>query len=224
MNESIIVMIPARMGSQRLKKKNLRTLAGIPLVVRALRKCVMCDLFDEVWLNSENTYFADIASAEGVQFHKRPDILGGNDATSEQYISEFLLAHDCDWLVQVHSIAPLLSQADICSFVQYVSQSSADVVLSYEPIQIECAFNEDPINFTFKQKTNSQDLTPIRRISWSITAWRRKTFLKAVKSGECATYFGNIDYYPVNSLASHVIKTEQDLTIAEALLPLIDKP
>ena len=89
MNESIIVMIPARMGSQRLKKKNLRTLAGIPLVVRALRKCVMCDLFDEVWLNSENTYFADIASAEGVQFHKRPDILGGNDATSEQYISSF---------------------------------------------------------------------------------------------------------------------------------------
>ena len=177
MNESIIVMIPARMGSQRLKKKNLRTLAGIPLVVRALRKCVMCDLFDEVWLNSENTYFADIASAEGVQFHKRPDILGGNDATSEQYISEFL-AHDCDWLVQVHSIAPLLSQADICSFVQYVSQSGADVVLSYEPIQLNVLLMKTPSILLLNKKTNSQDLTPIRRISWVLPPGGVKPSLK----------------------------------------------
>jgi len=32
----ILAMIPARMGSQRLKQKNLRELAGIPLITGSL--------------------------------------------------------------------------------------------------------------------------------------------------------------------------------------------
>ena len=38
MSVSKIAMIPARMGSQRLKHKNLRLLGGIPLITRAIRK------------------------------------------------------------------------------------------------------------------------------------------------------------------------------------------
>ncbi len=101
------------MGSQRLKQKNLRGLAGVPLIARAIRKCRTAEFFDEVWVNSEHPAFADIARAEGVSFHHRPEALGSNQATREEYVAEFLVAHPCDFVVQVHSIAPLLTVEEI---------------------------------------------------------------------------------------------------------------
>jgi CMP-N-acetylneuraminic acid synthetase len=218
-----IVMIPARMGSQRLAKKNLRELAGISLIVRAIRKCIETNCFDEIWVNSEHEDFGPIAEAEGVHFHKRPDALGNNQATSEQYIAEFLEKHDCLSIYQVHSIAPLLTPDDVTNFVKYMESSDFDSLLSTEEIQIECAFQNHPINFTFDSKTNSQELDPIQRVSWSITGWRRNTFLKAAHSGHCATYSGKVGFYPISKLAAHVIKTEADLVFAEAVLPLVEK-
>jgi CMP-N-acetylneuraminic acid synthetase len=219
----IFALIPARMGSQRLPRKNLRQLGGIPLIVRAIRKCLACGEFDEVWVNSEHPDFGPSAIAEGAGFHQRPEDLGNDQATSEQYVAEFLQSHECDWVVQVHSIAPLLTVEEVRGFVEFVRQTSADVVLSYEPIRIECAYEGRPVNFTFAAKTNSQDLKPVQRVSWSITAWRRESFLAAAERGECATYAGKVEFYPVSSLASHVIKTEEDLRIAEALLPLVEE-
>ena len=214
-------MIPARMGSQRLARKNLRELAGVPIVTRAIRKCLGAGVFDEVWLNSEHVVFSEIADNEGVKFHKRPDELGSNQATSEQYVAQFLREHECDYLVQVHSIAPLLQKKEIIRFVEMLVNSDADVMLSYEEVAIECALDGKPVNFSYSEKTNSQDLHPIQRISWSITGWRRSTYLSAVEAGKCATYAGKVDFFPINPMASHIIKTEEDLRIAEALWPLM---
>ena len=100
--------------------------------------------------------------------------------------------------------------------------SDFDCLLSTESIQIECAFRDQPINFTFTEKTNSQDLEPVQRVSWSITAWRRGTYLAAAEAGRCATYVGRVGFFAINRLAAHVIKTEDDLRIAEAMLPLVE--
>ena len=219
----IIAMVPARLGSQRLSKKNLRLLNGVPLVSRAITKCLKSNCFDEIWLNSEDLIFKRYADESGVNFYKRSVELASNTATSEDFIYDFMSHVECDYVVQVHSIAPLLSVDSIKSFLTHLKHTQPDALMSVEHINLETLFQNKPINFTFKQKTNSQNLLPVQRISWSITAWKRETFLHAVQSGECATYFGKIEYYPVNAMASHVIKTEQDLKIAEALLPLIDK-
>ena len=218
-----IAMIPARMGSQRLAKKNLRELHGLPLIVRAIRKCKEADAFDEIWVNSEHPDFGPIAEAESARFHQRPAALGNNAATSEQYIAEFLEKHDCRTIYQVHSIAPLLTVEDIRRFVNEMESSDYDCLLSTEEIQIECAYQDRPVNFTFEQKTNSQDLQPVQRVSWSITAWRRETYLNAVAAGKCATYAGKVGFFPISRLAAHVIKTEADLRLAEALLPLVEE-
>jgi CMP-N-acetylneuraminic acid synthetase len=216
----IIGMIPARMGSQRLVRKNLRELAGVPLITRAIRKCRDAGVFDEIWVNSEHVAFRQIAHDEGVEFHHRPEQLGNDSATSEQYITEFLEEHPCDFLVQVHSIAPLLSVEDIRRFVAAVRAGGVDSLLSAELIQLECAYRDQPINFRLSEKTNSQDLEPVQRVSWSMTGWRRSTYLGAVRAGGCGTYAGRVGFFPVSGLAGHVIKTEEDLRIAEALLPL----
>lgn len=213
----IIAMIPARMGSQRLKQKNLREFHGVPLITRAIRKCKAAAVFSEIWVNSEHPAFGEIAMAEGVGFHRRPEELGNNQATSEQFVREFLSAHPCDFVVQVHSIAPLLTVDEVGNFVRELHTGNHDCLLSYEPIQIECALEGHPVNFSFSEKTNSQDLRPVQRIAWSITAWRRSTFLSAAEAGKCATYTGLIGFFPVSHLAAHVIKTEDDLRLAEAM-------
>jgi CMP-N-acetylneuraminic acid synthetase len=213
----IIGMIPARLGSQRLKQKNLQEIDGVPLLAHAIRKSLKANVFDEVWVNSESDIFGQIAKQEGVNFHKRPDELANDTATSEDFINEFLLHHECDYIVQVHSIAPLMSIEDVKRFVTELKTGKHDVLLSVEEVQIECAFKGEPVNFTYASKTNSQELTPIQRITWSITAWKHSVYLDAYSNGKCATYSGNVGYFPINKLASHIIKTAEDLEIARAL-------
>lgn len=220
-SKKIIAMIPARMGSQRLKQKNLREIDGVPIITRAIRKCKEAGVFDEIYVNSEHPDFGDIAKQEGVLFHQRPEELGNHTATSEQYVYEFLTHHDCEFLIQVHSIAPLLTIEEIKGFTTFYSDSPYDVLLSVVNEQIECAYKGEPVNFTYNEKTNSQDLEPVQRITWSITGWKRSIFLKASDSGKCATYAGRVGYYPISRTAGLIIKTEEDLKMAEALYRLL---
>jgi len=215
-----LAMIPARMGSQRLKQKNLRELAGVPLITRAIRKCKTAGVFDEIWVNSEHPAFGEIAEAEGVRFHQRPAELANNVATSEQFVYEFMKTHACERVFQVHSIAPLLTAAQVKEFVQAMIDGGYDSMLCCTHEQIECACRNQPVNFTFNEKTNSQDLDPIQRITWSITGWRTAVYVAAAEAGKTATYAGKIGFFPVDRMAGHIIKTEEDLEIAEALLPL----
>lgn len=214
-----IAMIPARMGSQRLKRKNLALLRGVPLITHAVRKCRNVPDFDEVWVNSEDDAFGEIAREEGVQFHKRPAHLADHHATSEQFVHEFLNVHPCDYLFQVHSIAPLLAADEIAAFVHGMITGGFDTYLSYVPEQIECAFRGAPVNFSFERKSNSQDLEPLQRIVWSVTGWRRATYIEAVEQGKAATYSGRIGLFPVSRAGGHIIKTADDLALAEALFP-----
>lgn len=216
-----IAMIPARMGSQRLKQKNLRELDGVSLLARAIRKCREAGCFDEVWVNSEHPAFGEIAEAEGARFHRRPEHLANNQATSEQFVHEFLTKHPCERLFQVHSIAPLLPARRVAEFVHAMVEGDHDVFLSCVLEQIECAIDGRPINFSFEHKTNSQDLRPVQCITWSITGWRSATYVAAFEAGKTATYAGRVGFFPVSRVEGHVIKTELDLQIAQALLPLL---
>ncbi|RVT90594.1 cytidyltransferase [Rhodovarius crocodyli] len=216
-----IAMIPARMGSQRLKQKNLLPLRGVPLLAHVVRKCLNAGVFDEVWVNSESDVFGEIAVKEGARFHKRPDELANNVATSEQFVAEFLDKHPCTRLFQVHSIAPLMTMDEVKRFTQEMIEGDYDVMLSVVDEPLEAFCRGEPVNFTLAEKTNSQDLPPVRRVTWSITGWRAATYLEATRAGQCATYAGKVGLSPVNRLAGHVIKTAEDLALAEALYPLV---
>lgn len=219
----ILAMIPARLGSQRLKKKNLAEFHGAPLISHAVRKCLSVPLFDSVWINSESEVFREIAELEGASFHKRPAHMGNNDATSEQFIAEFLQHHTCDFVVQVHSIAPLLSASEITEFVNILQEDEVDTLFSVVNENLECVYQDKPVNFSWSEKTNSQDLQPVQRIVWAISAWRRSTYMKAFQANACATYSGKIGYVAVSQMAGHVIKVREDLEMARVLYPVIAK-
>ncbi|WP_020614652.1 acylneuraminate cytidylyltransferase family protein [Sediminispirochaeta bajacaliforniensis] len=218
----VIAMIPARMGSQRLKQKNLREIDGIPIITHAIRKSKSLPKVNEVWVNSEHDTFGEIAKQEDVNFYKRPSELANNTATSEDFVFDFLRGHNCDILLQVHSIAPLLRKETIERFLNAMIEGGYDSFFSVVNEQIECAMNDKPLNFSFSTKTNSQELTPIQRITWSITGWRRETFLEAYNAGGCATYSGTCGFFPLDREEGIIIKTEKDFQIAKALYKHLD--
>lgn len=213
----ILAMIPARMGSQRLKNKNLQKIGGISLVAHAIRRSKQAAVFDEIWVNSEHDEIWRIAEQEGVYFHKRPVELANDVATSEDYIYEFLKIHSCDYIFQVHTIDPMLNVDQIKKFVRFMTTSNYDVMLTVIDEKIECVSGGEPINFTFDKKTNSQELQPVQRITWSIAGWCSHIFIAAYEAGKCATYAGKIKFYSVDRPAGHIIKTEEDLCFVQAL-------
>lgn len=213
----VIAMIPARLGSQRLKQKNLLEINGVPMIVLAIRKVAVMRCFDEVWVNSDSEIFGDLAKTEGVLFHKRPVELGGNNATSEHFVYEFLKAHPCDYLVQIHSIAPLLSSAEIAAFTKRLVEGENETLLSGVTEQIQCMMDGSPLNFSFTLMDNTQTLEPIQRISWSITGWNAKTYLEAFEAGGCATFHGRVGFFPLSRPAGMVVKLDEDYRIVKAL-------
>lgn len=219
----ILAMIPARLGSQRLKQKNLEQIIGISILGHAVLRAKKADCFTGIWVNTESDILGEEGLKYGAEYHKRPDNLADNNATSEDFVYEFLQKHDCDYLVQLHSIAPLLGISKIKGFVDLLKTDNYDVLLSAIYEQIECAIDSEPVNFTFKEKTNSQELRPIQRITWSITGWKKTTFMKAYEEKKCATYTGKIGFYEVDRISGHVVKTKEDLDIIRSLYPLVEK-
>jgi len=212
-------MIPARMGSKRLPKKNLEEIGGRTLIHWAVERCIDSGAFDEIWVNSEDLAFREVATNLSVNFHLRPFELGSDKATSEQFVSEFLERHECDFVIQVHSVTPLLDSGEIREFVKQVRADDADTILSGVEGDLEHVLETNPVNFSFDAKSNSQDLTPVFQITWPITAWRRETFLNNEEPERCSTYCGRIKYFPVSRFSGLAIKVEQDLKYAQALFP-----
>ena len=52
----ILAMIPARLGSKRIPKKNLRYFGDKPLLAHAITLAKNSNLFDEVYVNSAVSY------------------------------------------------------------------------------------------------------------------------------------------------------------------------
>ncbi|MBL8562997.1 MAG: hypothetical protein JNN06_12025 [Gemmobacter sp.] len=213
----IIAMIPARLGSQRLKQKNLLEIDGVPLYTRALRKVKDLPCFAEVWANSEADQIGDLARAEGVPFHKRPESLGSHTATSEDFVYEFLMAHPCDYLVQVHSIAPLLTRDEITRFTEALVSGGHETLLSGVNEQIQCMMADEPLNFSRTLMDMTQELVPIQRISWSLTGWRRDSYIATYEARECATFHGRMGFFNLRRPSGLVIKYEEDYEMVCAM-------
>lgn len=214
---SSICLIPARLGSKRLAKKNLRMIGGDTLLGRAVKKALSSQVFDEVWVSSESSLLGEIAVENGAKFHQRPDYLGSDSATSEDFVADFLSQVDCDYIFQLHSIAPLISVEEIRQFRTSFLESGLDCYFSTKASTLEVVYQGVPVNFSFGEKTNSQELIPIEEITWSITAWKSPVFMRAHLAGGCGTYAGNQGFFRLSAYAAMVIKTEEDLTLASAI-------
>lgn len=61
----LLAVIPARLGSKRLPRKNLRAFAGSPLIVHSIKFAAMCSEIDRCVVSTESEEIAEIARAHG---------------------------------------------------------------------------------------------------------------------------------------------------------------
>jgi CMP-N-acetylneuraminic acid synthetase len=71
-----LAVIPARGGSKRVPRKNVRILAGLPLLVYSIRAARDCGLFDAVVVSTDDEEIAALALREGadVPFRRADDL------------------------------------------------------------------------------------------------------------------------------------------------------
>ena len=75
---SIVALIPARSGSKRVPDKNIRPLAGHPLIAYTIAAALESGIFDAVIVSTDSKRYADIAKHYGaeVPFMRPPELAG----------------------------------------------------------------------------------------------------------------------------------------------------
>ena len=68
----MIAMIPARLGSKRIPKKNLRYLGEKPLIQYPIDLALQIPEFESVWVNTESRELGYAAEKMGARFDERP--------------------------------------------------------------------------------------------------------------------------------------------------------
>jgi pseudaminic acid cytidylyltransferase len=118
-SRSAIAVIPARGGSKRIPRKNIRDFCGKPMIAWSIEAARTSRLFDRVMVSTDDTEIAEIAAQWGaeVPFVRPPELADDFAGTTE------VIAHATEWALEqrwlVHTVcciyatAPLLQIDDL---------------------------------------------------------------------------------------------------------------
>ncbi len=217
----ILAMIPARLGSVRLKAKNLALLNGKPLIYYAIKAAKDSDVFEEIFVNSESEVFAEIAERYGVSFYKRNPQWATSEAKSDFVVYDFLINNPCKIVVWVNPTSPLQEGKEIKEIVEFFIEGRFDSLITVKDEQVHAVFKNKPINFKFGEVfKKTQDLEPVQPFVYSLMIWRSDIFRSTFERRGNAFFCGKVGFYPVSKFSSVIIKKPEDLLIAESLLGL----
>ncbi len=217
----IIAMIPARIGSERLKYKNLRLLNGKPVISYAINAAKSCNVFDKIVVNSDETVFEKIANRFEVDFYLRPKSLGSSTTQSDEVVFDFLNNYECDLLVWVNPIAPLQTGNEITNVVDFMIKNKFDSVITCKTEKFHTIFNEKPLNFNIQEKfAKTQDLKPIKSLVYSLMMWKSKVFFSTFNKFGHAMLCGKPGFFEVEKKSTIKLNFEEDFQFCEAYLQL----
>lgn len=223
----IVAMIPARLGSKRVKNKNLRLLNGKPLVCHVLEKARQAGVFEGIYLNSEADIFADLCKDYGVEFYKRSKELAADDATNDMFVLDFIEHIPCDIIVQINPTSPLISVEEIREFVKIMVEQDYDTLHGVKEEHIEGLFRGKPLNFDpLKKMPRSQDLESVVLFSSGIMGWKVSRYHQNIKKYAAATYGGDgkTGYFPLRGFSTIDIDEEIDFSLAELAIAYQNNP
>ncbi len=168
-----ICIIPARSGSKRIPRKNIKGFLGKPIMAYSIEAALKSGLFDEVMVSTDDNEFADVARKYGANVpFLRSEATANDYAGTEDVIFEVLgryeeLGKSYDIVCCLYSTAPFVTadrlKESFALLGENVDASFTMVQYSY-PVQRSLKINKEgymEMNFPQYFDARSQDLDPI---------------------------------------------------------------
>ncbi|MFA4995849.1 MAG: N-acetylneuraminate synthase [Patescibacteria group bacterium] len=194
-NHKILTIIPARGGSQRLPGKNIKTLAGKPLIAHAIGAALGSNFIDRVIVSTDDKEIAKISEEWGAEIpFIRPAELATNTAKTFQVILHALNLVEqkndskYDIVVLIQPTTPLIQTEDIDLAINRLIETKTNSCVSV------CEISERP-EWMYQLEKNkakpllkvhninaqSQDLPEAYRLNGAIYVTRREVILEEGK-------------------------------------------
>lgn len=167
-----IAIIPARGGSKRIPRKNIRDFLGKPVIAYSILAALKSGLFEEVMVSTDDDEFASIAQRYGAKVPFPRSAATANDfATTADVIEEVLGEYGdrgerFDTVCCIYSTAPFVTAERLCKAYAMLEDDvdSVFTAVPYSyPVQRSLHIVDGKIAMVHPEyiSVRSQDLEPI---------------------------------------------------------------
>ncbi len=217
-----LAVIPARGGSKRIPRKNIKEFCGKPVIAYSIEAAAGSGLFDRVMVSTDDTEIAELAEELGasVPFF-RSAAASGDYATITDVLLEVLESYRKQglWfstLCYIYPTAPFVTAEKLKRACQLLEESGADglipvVEFSYPPLR-GLLVQENRVRMKWPENTfaRSQDLETIYHDCGQFGFIRTETLLQ-----EETIFCRNIVPMILSDLEVQDIDNETDWKLAE---------
>ena len=107
-------IIPARGGSKRIPRKNIKDFWGVPIIAYSIQTALRYG-FDIVAVSTDDDEIADVSRSYGAEVLRRSDRNSTDDATDYDVLTEVLRYVHADYLLYLYPVAPMVTTRDLRS-------------------------------------------------------------------------------------------------------------
>lgn len=215
----VLGLIPARGGSKSVPRKNVRELAGKPVLVWTAEVALACPALDRVVVSTDDAEIAEVARACGLEVpFMRPAELAGDETPDLPVYLHALAALDegFDAVAWLRPTAPLRTVTDIEAAIRVLAETGADAVRSvcvaeHSPYWMVRSDDGKLVPLLDEVPVRRQLLRPVYRLNGAIDVARCASVRNELFGGEVRPYV-------MPAERSVDLDTELDFVLAEALL------
>jgi len=215
----VVTHIPARAGSKRVPSKNLRLLAGRPMISYAIETAKSAVELGEVLVNTDCPKIMELARSMGVGVFERDPSLASDTASGDDFTMDIISKLKPDTLVMISPVCPLVDAADVSRAIDAYLNSDADTLISCSNTQMQVFCGDRPVNIRLDEAlAPSQNNEVVSICNWAITIWDARVFTGNYESYR-GGYLGTKRLlFPIHPLHSVKVSYEEDFQLAERLV------
>lgn len=159
-------LILARGGSKGIPLKNIKTLAGVPLIGWVLRAALDSELFDSVWVSTDHDDIEKVARSWGAKVHRRSAEVSKDSSSSQDTINEFIsLNPEVDIIYHIQATSPCLHPFHLKESLRYITELGYDSVFAvvrqhhfrWQEVKKDSGEWTHPLNFDPRYRPRRQD-------------------------------------------------------------------
>ena len=151
--KTVAVVIPARGGSTRLKRKNVYPVWDKPMLFWAIKCCHSSQYIDDVYVSSEDNEILKLAIEFGAKAIQRPAKLADNFTYKQHAIVHAVETMDekFDIIVSMQANSPEISAKDVDSAIEKLVLNDRNEIFSVDEDLIQnAAFRIMKYNYVFQ--------------------------------------------------------------------------